>query len=467
MRQGHCHCKKISSGEIVKLDLRTRHVQKYLQWWWGTVLCDFPSGCRAEMPQLSLYEPKIQGNPFRVWCVRNAHTLPCEKVRLKVLVRASSMWVCWILVVTMLSALVVTNMAAKSIPSFLPVSGPWIGRVEVCIGLFQGILSGVLLPSLAGLVSSKGGARRPALVSVATMLITFFIPALAVLYLDGACLDRWTLWWPPCTDKGQHMFNIEAPVRVHEVQETRTILHHRDVCTPKGHQSVSSCTRSVALHLQGLILSKLLTAAFSLPTARLVWGKYYELTDTVVVKLALLLELGMLLGPSLPVIIPLLSIGVLTERMLAAVSWDAGFLQSVSRRGDARFAIAATGMCSLVFYGCFMFDSTPACVLLLLTCVMLLKDKVTMANVWGRHPPLALLKGRRVSTYGTEHRPSWSPTPQHHVCMSVNPPDKPTVGAPSLHSRLKNASAMHGSWEKVQGHRKTQLLGTPIRQDNG
>ena len=53
----------------------------------------------------------------------------------------------------------------------------------------------------------------------------------------------------------------------------------------------------------------------------------------------------MLLGPSLPLIVPLLSASILTERLLAVVAWDVGILKAVFKPGDVRIAVSFTGYC--------------------------------------------------------------------------------------------------------------------------
>ena len=54
--------------------------------------------------------------------------------------------------------------------------------------------------------------------------------------------------------------------------------------------------------------------------------KRYKDTDEVVVKMAVLLELGMLLGPLLPLTLPLLCASVLGEVLLAVFCWRATVL---------------------------------------------------------------------------------------------------------------------------------------------
>ena len=68
--------------------------------------------------------------------------------------------------------------------------------------------------------------------------------------------------------------------------------------------------------------------------------------DEVVLKLALLLGLGMLFGPALPLLVPLLCVGVLSEGLLAGVAWDANILHGITSPGDIRFAVIMTTVVS-------------------------------------------------------------------------------------------------------------------------
>ena len=46
---------------------------------------------------------------------------------------------------------------------------------------------------------------------MAQMLNTCLIPAAVVLYFDGACADRWTRWWAPCTQGDTGKFELALP----------------------------------------------------------------------------------------------------------------------------------------------------------------------------------------------------------------------------------------------------------------
>ena len=285
------------------------------------------------------------------------------------LVCAWALWLLWILVVIVLSVFVMMNMAAKCLPSFLTLSGNSTYYLEVSMGLLPAIVNGALVPWLAKLISTQSWnkARKPSLICVASALSTFLIPALVVLYLDGKCMDRWTLWWRACDNA--HSFDVKAQLH-HNVMQ---VLHHRDICNPKRDLSLSACVRSIALKLQGVLLSKLVTAAFALPAYRLVLRRHYTDTDEMVVKVAVCLELGMLLGPCLPLALPLLCAWVLSEGLLAAFSWKDQVMKPVSRHGDVRLAVAITGICSFLFYACFVSENSFAIVMLLVEVALLFR----------------------------------------------------------------------------------------------
>ena len=228
-------------------------------------------------------------------------------------VRVWALWLFWIIVVIVLSVFVIMNMAAKCIPSFLSFSGNSTSYLEASVGLLPAITNGVLVPWLAKLIrkQSVNEVRKLSLSCVASAFSTFLIPGLVGIYLDGQCMDRWMLWWRACDNGHAHSFDVKALLR--DVGKTTQVLHHRDICKPGRDLSISACVRSIALKLQGFLLSKLVIAAFAMPAYRLIMYREYTDTDQIVLKVAVCLELGMLLGPCLPLMLPLLWLWVLSE----------------------------------------------------------------------------------------------------------------------------------------------------------
>ena len=273
----------------------------------------------------------------------------------------------------LLSVFVVVNMAAKCIPSFLTLSGNSTYYLEVSMGLLPAIVNGSVVPWVAKLVTKQSWnkARKPSLICVANTLSTFLIPGLAVLYLDGQCMDRWTLWWRAC-DKGHaHSFDVKAPPHYGHIPID--VLHHSDICNPKRDLAISACVRSIALKLQGFLLSKLVIAACALPACRLIVCRDYKNTDQMVVKLAICLELGMLLGPCLSLTLPLLCLWVLSEGWLAAIAWNDEVLKADSRQGDVRIAVIIAAICSFSFHACFVSENIFATAMLLVEVTLLLR----------------------------------------------------------------------------------------------
>ena len=81
-------------------------------------------------------------------------------------------------------------------------------------------------------------------------------------------------------------------------------------------------TRQMGAIPPSVILSRKGTAA--------VWGviSHWAPWIKVLMKIVLLLELGLLFGSTLPLLVPLLCIGISSERLLAAVGWHRGCLKA-------------------------------------------------------------------------------------------------------------------------------------------
>ena len=251
--------------------------------------------------------------------------------------RQSFAWMCWIILMLLLSTLTALNVASKSLPLFLPMGRHGIKLLDAGIGLVQGLLSSFALPYIASRVTYSARVRRASLISVACILCTCLIPAFVVLYLDISCADRWAQWWRVCHARHSQMFVVDLDLDNSRYLPVK-VLRPGDICAPHMFPSVASCARSIALKLQDIIIAKLVTAVFLVPAVRLLSQRSYRRTDNVLVKLALLLELGMFLGAALPLIVPFLCVGISSERLLAAVAWrhrGKNFLE-VSEAGDVR-----------------------------------------------------------------------------------------------------------------------------------
>ena len=123
------------------------------------------------------------------------------------------------------------------------------------------------------------------------------------------------------------------------------------------------------LKLQDLWLGKQITAAFNVPSGRLLARRFYETTGEVMLKLALILQLAHLCGAALPLMTPLLWMNTLSETVLAAASFsESGSLRAKgSSDGDEFMAVSMAMMacCSTLLHVAFSCNSPSALLLIL------------------------------------------------------------------------------------------------------
>ena len=192
-----------------------------------------------------------------------------------------------------------------------------------------------------------------------------------VLYLDGACFNGWTRWWRPCADV-RHAVNFDITLALQQGTAYMRALRHSDVCSRSGTICVSKCARSFMLKLQDLWLGKQITAAFNVPSGRLLASRFYDNTGEVMLKLALILQLAHLCGAALPLMTPLLWMNTLSETALAAASfcqsrsWQAK--GSCDGGGFTTMSMAMMACCSTLLHVAFACNRPSA---LLLTFVIL------------------------------------------------------------------------------------------------
>ena len=193
------------------------------------------------------------------------------------------------------------------------------------------------------------------------------------------CAARWSLWWTPCLQDHANLFDIDLPLGGSLSEHpTLQVLRHSQICSPRMQSDVAFCIRSAVLKLQDVCTGKLLTAAFLVPTARLLTNRHETHVGSVVAKLALLLELGMLLGPSLPILVPLLCMAVLSERLLAAVAWHRQALKVSSQSGNVQVAMKITFGCSVLLHIAFASGDTLAVALLSLMTILALTKELPL-----------------------------------------------------------------------------------------
>ena len=281
------------------------------------------------------------------------------------------LWICWLLLVTILSVFVVMDVAGKCTPVMLDTGQLGLRLIHGAIGACQALLSTIVIPFLAGCCEQRAKIRKASLVSTACLLNTCLIPGLVIFYMDGACYGHWVQWWKPCTRLGR--FDVTMVGWNGDHNGGVRILRDADICSPRSSLDARECARSIALKLQAILLPKLMMTALTMPAGRLAAGRLYEQSDSLVMALTGLFELGILLGGPLPLMAPLLSIGVLSEQLLSAVSAYDRKLHAVSREGDVRVAVTTASLCSVLVHYCFLPESTALswiCFVAAMLCVL-------------------------------------------------------------------------------------------------
>ena len=92
----------------------------------------------------------------------------------------------------------------------------WSLGLKACIGTIQGIVAGVIVPSLA----SKVTPEKYVFTTASNLIMTCLIPVAIIMYLDTGCLGRWAALWKPC-------------------RSNRQLFEHRLICTSTNKQDCS------------------------------------------------------------------------------------------------------------------------------------------------------------------------------------------------------------------------------------
>ena len=221
----------------------------------------------------------------------------------------------------------VLHQAMKSVPGFLGIGGFWFMVLNSCVGMFQGLVGGILLPR----VGKKLSQSRLSFLMLVGLLISCVLPAAVIVLLDTYCLGNWLVLWSPCRSNPEH-FN-----RIAHVAETDplkpSILHFMvhvqllsssDMCD--SHQSraqttPSKCIQVALLRLQDFWLPKIMISGMVLPAYYLARNRHYKDSTQFVGSLAMQIAYAMIAAGHLPLAMPLLWLSMLSITVLAAVSW--------------------------------------------------------------------------------------------------------------------------------------------------
>ena len=288
----------------------------------------------------------IRAFVFVGWCKLSFHSLVVQHLtrmeggehqKQKRTAKLQGMWLLWCMLMMVLSSLVVFHQVSKSIPGFFSAGNILGLALSAGIGAAQGLVSHFVLPFLA----SQIAGQKAIIIAVSDLIINFFIPAVVVMYLDTGCLGKWATLWKPCrshspmfrcpafcnyeTDQSCFVRNIESMVRTGFGEGVDCmLLNSGEICDPHYSRtlaSMSKCIHISLLRLQDIWLTKLVTTGLVMPGLALARDKLPTDSGTIVGSFALQLAYAMMSSGHLPLMMPVLLLGLLGKGLVARVGW--------------------------------------------------------------------------------------------------------------------------------------------------
>ena len=233
--------------------------------------------------------------------------------------------VTWLVILLPLSSMAVLNVISKCVPGFLHIQGKWLNATNLLVGAAQGLISSTVIPHLA-----KRIAPDPYyFTSLANLLVSVGLPTLCIVYLDHECLGHWPELWSPCSRHNQEQFakvgqtegTLEETYKIIGLPGFKwRILSPDEFCSARFGHSCSRCVTATLLNLHPMLLAKVITGAFCVPTIFILRDMPKIDSLEVVVKLGLSLQLVMFFSGMLPLLMPILFLGFVSEMLMAAAA---------------------------------------------------------------------------------------------------------------------------------------------------
>mmetsp|Transcript_15649 Transcript_15649/g.35184 ORF Transcript_15649/g.35184 Transcript_15649/m.35184 type:complete len:880 (+) Transcript_15649:127-2766(+) len=268
-------------------------------------------------------------------------------------------WLFWFVLVTLLSLPSVFVVVSKSVPLFLGLSELLVQLIGTGAGLFQSMVSSILIPRLGDcLIKNLQSSRRDRLISYAHLHIVCLVPCACILVLDGLCIGGWTHWWRPCA-KYRERFHVLAG----RFDGYATLLHPNDICQSVGWPVPSRCVRNIVKKMQQILLGKLMCTSMLIPACRL-YCEQFQNSQHIVGHLATSLYIGLALGTFLPLTAPMLLLSALTCHLLSCAAFDRGSFAMKRTQGIAKVGIVLALLVSFCFHLAFVYEDALATVVL-------------------------------------------------------------------------------------------------------
>lgn len=203
-------------------------------------------------------------------------------------------------------------------------------------------ISNMIVPRWAFVGALSGLLSRTNCQAFANTAIIWLLPVLCSVYMHEDCFKGWMAWWTPCEEQyfdrsitmvfqiGSWMFNVPVYTR----------FSNSEVCgsSPRGGRCARGVVRIVGpLYVQKMLLQAL-TPLFTLAkcVAKKAWRQWAETgagaieerrseaeqqrVDIISRDFIANLELAIVLGPSIPMLVPLCAMAMLTSHTITSVA---------------------------------------------------------------------------------------------------------------------------------------------------
>ena len=257
----------------------------------------------------------------------------------------------WIPLTLSLSAFAVVDQMNRSVPDIFQVGASATHVISMGIGSAQGLMLGSLVPWLIDRLAPGMQALQGFLGLVTSCLI----PALVIVYLDGACLEQWVVFWKPCSPKHRAQFAYSFTCPKHPWCPDRAtfgpsdrdvvVLTSGDLCRPQRQSSISRCTTLALLRLQDVWLSKWIVTGLLAPAGQMIFDNPAIDPLRVSSQINYILEFAILVSGPLPALMPVLLIAMFSKIVLMAASWVKG---NLLRARNGSMAGTTTGLAEIL-----------------------------------------------------------------------------------------------------------------------
>eukprot|EP00971_Amphidinium_carterae_P332768 6467096-Amphidinium_carterae.2 len=260
-------------------------------------------------------------------------------------------WNTWALVCLSISSFSAIFSFVRDIPG-LPTLSPWFSwTLNESVALATVLLTTFVLPTLAAQLSMKATTciDEADLLMFGKILATPFVPFFVTVACHADCFGAWVFFWTPCTSKFVDvgaLSTVSIRGSVVSGYDAHQLVARSELCSADVNLTTRRCSNSVLERLAQILFSQFVHLAFTFPAGRILAGRCMSLRGTWVL-LAYVWLLVLMLGPSLPPLVPLAFLVAVVHAMLL---FDRFTLLHKDRSGDNKARLPPIGLkCALGF----------------------------------------------------------------------------------------------------------------------